>query len=259
MNTRVDEIVENASLNPRQRATPVLLESGKTLPKLKGYEHSSIVKLIFENGGGWKNPARSTDGIEQSIQAGISFLQTQGKVLEEIFTLINRIDEIRKQVDEDDSSQTFDSLNSEFVLLRGNLNQNLLISFNKENVFSRNQSIETVKIKVLEKSRAISVERFNIYKLIDPIISKANLLQVSNQSIQSANNMISERLGKNSAAELDLRGRFKLLSNGTTITAAVEPKQLITRTTWMKEMLTHSMPFDTQANINFEKINPLLD
>jgi hypothetical protein len=249
--TSLDRVKERVGLVSR------LIEPNFDITQLRGFSQSNIAKIVCSSD--FLYPARSRDGIEKSIQQAQTFLQTQGKILEEIFTIVSRIDEIKGFVDElNGGIEEIEKWNSEFNSIKMLLDHDIRAEFNHYKIFVKDPKEQQVRLKGEDDSRPVSVGRYDVSGFLGPIIKCDDIQALSPAIIRRASNFISELLGKNSAAKMDLRSRFKLLANREKDDEKVNQIQVETHTTWILQLFSYSNPLAVQGNINPDVINQLL-
>lgn len=227
------------------------------ITQLNGFSKSTIARIISNNE--LVSPARSRDGVEKSIQEAQTFLQIQGKILEEIFTIVSRVDEIKGFSDEMAGEPSdLEKWNDEFNSIKKLLSEDMEAEYNGYKIFEEDPEKQTIRVKGEDESRPVAVGRFSINNFLKNIIRCNNIQSLSPSNIRRASNFISELLGKNSAAKMDLRSRFKLLANSRDEEQHRDTMTLESHTTWLLQIFSYSDPLATQGNVNPEVTNQLI-
>jgi hypothetical protein len=249
--TALDSVQERVGLVAK------FVEPDFDLTQLRGFSKSRIAKIVHSSD--LSSPARSRDGIEKSIQEAQTFLQTQGKILEEIFTILSRIDEIKGYSEEISGNlEDKSKWNDEFLKIKKLLLEDMHAEFNQDRVFTEDPDKQKIRLKGEDDSRPVTVGRFDISLFVNEILKCDDIQALSPSVIRRGSNFISELLGKNSAAKMDLRSRFKLLANSREDQDLVEKVPIESHTTWLVQLFNYSNPLSVQGNINPEVIHQLL-
>ena len=202
-------------------------------------------------------PLKTREKIEQHLQRGVSFLQTQREVLARILGIL---EEINRMIPRNGSTQTESDL-AEVVSRYRNLQVELqwlgTLEFNDRNLFSPDERVRSFKLFRTASRNVPRIKRFPILLRLDPIAESDSPEELSSGELREALNAINEMIGQNTAAENDLRNSFTVLAGEPVAEQELHFTEQKTKS-WVAEIMDRSNALVAQAHLDSDQLQRLL-
>lgn len=204
-------------------------------------------------------PLKTSDKIEQHLQEGVSFLQTQREVLARILGIL---EEVNRMIPRNGSGQSqpdpdTEATTSRFRDLQIELQWLGTLEFNDRNLFSPDERVRSFKLFHTASRNVPRIKRFPILLRLDHISECSSHEELSIGELRESLNAMNEMIGQNTAAENDLRNCFTALAGESPANQDLHFTEQKTKS-WVAEIMERSNALVAQAHVDADQLQRLL-